>query len=96
MNEKLYNLVDIKGNQYLSTEKGTFGGHKKLKIYGRLDCPSAQMWIKKGQYIRYRVFFIDEATAINAGYRPCALCMKEEYKKWKEQQNAGYCKTKKR
>ena len=28
----------------------------------------------------------DEETAIAAGYRPCAKCMKEEYKKWKAKQ----------
>ena len=32
----------------------------------------------------YRVFFKDEETAIAAGYRPYAVCMKEAYKKWKE------------
>lgn len=65
---------------------GTLGGHKGLKIYGRLDCPSALRYIAKGQYVKYRVFFKDEATAIAAGYRPCAVCMKEEYKRWKEKQ----------
>jgi methylphosphotriester-DNA--protein-cysteine methyltransferase len=29
------------------------------------------------------VFFADEATAIAAGYRPCAGCMRAEYKEWK-------------
>jgi methylphosphotriester-DNA--protein-cysteine methyltransferase len=29
------------------------------------------------------VFFADEATAIAAGYRPCASCMPDEYKAWK-------------
>ena len=57
----------------------------KLKIYGRLDCPSALRYIAKGQYVQYRVFFKDEETAIAAGYRPCGVCMKAEYKRWKEQ-----------
>ena len=57
------------------------------KIYGRLDCPSALRWIAKGHYVKNRVFFKDEATAIAAGYRPCAVCMPNEYKKWKEKQN---------
>ena len=30
--------------------------------------------------------FADEETAKAAGYRPCGVCMKEEYKKWKENQ----------
>lgn len=31
-------------------------------------------------------FFRDEETAIKAGYRPCAVCMPEKYKEWKEKQ----------
>ena len=84
---KLYTLTDANGTTYQSTEKGTLGGHRKLKIYGRLDCPSALSYIAKGEYTKYRVFFKDEATAIAAGYRPCARCMKEAYKKWKAKQN---------
>ena len=60
--------------------------HKKLKIYGRLDCPSALRYIAKGQYVKNRVFFKDEETAIAAGFRPCAKCMPKEYKLWKEKQ----------
>jgi methylphosphotriester-DNA--protein-cysteine methyltransferase len=30
------------------------------------------------------VFFIDERTARAAGYRPCAVCMPEKYRTWKE------------
>lgn len=82
----MYKLRDENNKEYHSSEKGSLGGHKKLKIYGRLDCPSALMYIAKGQYVKYRVFFKDEETAIKAGYRPCARCMPEEYKVWKQQQ----------
>jgi hypothetical protein len=34
-------------------------------------------------YAKRRVFFADEATAIAAGYRPCAVCMPAEYRRWK-------------
>lgn len=81
---KQYHLTDATGKLYDSDQPGTFGGHKKLKIYGLLDCPSAARYIAKGQYVQNRVFFADEETAIQAGYRPCAKCMPEEYKKWKE------------
>ena len=80
---KKFKLLDENGKQYLSDTPGLLGGHKKLKIYGRLDCPSANRWIEKGQYVNYRVFFKDEETAIKAGYRPCGICMPEEYKEWK-------------
>ncbi|MDD2494552.1 MAG: Ada metal-binding domain-containing protein [Tissierellia bacterium] len=69
--------------KYISRIPGTFGGHRKLKIYGKMDCPSALKWIEKGCYINERVFFADEETAIVAGYRPCSICMTNEYTKWK-------------
>ncbi|WP_291351441.1 Ada metal-binding domain-containing protein [Desulfosporosinus sp.] len=80
---KTYSLLDANGTPYKSEHKGTIGGHRKLKIYGRLDCPSALSYIAKGQYIKHRVFFAEEQTAIAAGYRPCAKCMPSEYVKWK-------------
>lgn len=82
----MYKLIDENGNEYLSELPGTLGGNKRLKIYGRLDCPSANRWIEKGYYVKDRVFFLDEETAKKAGYRPCAICMKNEYEKWKEEQ----------
>ena len=84
MEDKLYKLIDENGKEYLSNIPGTLGGNKRLKIYGRLDCPSANMWISKGYYVKDRVFFSDEEIAIKAGYRPCAVCMKKEYEEWKE------------
>ena len=80
--KKKYKLINAEGNTYESIIPGTLGGNKKLKIYGRLDCPSALRWIEKGYYIDKRVFFLDEETAIEAGYRPCAICMPEEYQNW--------------
>lgn len=66
-----------------SSEPGVLGGHRRLKIYGRLDCPSALRFIEKGHYVRYRVFFASERDAVRCGYRPCGVCMKAEYRKWK-------------
>ena len=79
----MYKLIDENGKEYESAVPGTLGGNKKLKIYGRLDCSSALRWIEKGYYIDNRVFFLDEETAIRAGYRPCAVCMPEAYQEWK-------------
>lgn len=89
MEKKMYKLLDATGNIYESEMPGTLGGHRKLKIYGRLDCPSAKRYIEKGQYVQHRVFFADEKTAIEAGYRPCAKCMPEAYRKWKGMQVQG-------
>ena len=83
---KTYTLLGADGKFYQSSTPGLLGGHKKLKIYGRLDCPSALRYIAKGQYVKNRVFFKDEETAIAAGFRPCAKCMPKEYKLWKNRQ----------
>lgn len=82
-NPKFYFLQDSLDHPFISATPGKYGGHYKLKIYGRLDCPSANRYIAKGQYIKHRVFFKDEETAVAAGYRPCAVCMPEAYKAWK-------------
>ncbi|MCQ2211164.1 MAG: hypothetical protein MJZ34_12830 [Paludibacteraceae bacterium] len=79
-------LTDENGHQVLSKDKGLYGGHCKLKIYGKMDCASANRYVDNGQYVQHRVFFKDEETAIKAGYRPCAKCMPEAYKEWKEKQ----------
>lgn len=62
---------------------GRLGGHRRGRIYGRLDCPSALRAIRRGGYVANRVFFADEATAVGAGYRPCAVCLPQEYQSWK-------------
>ena len=80
---KPYLLTDSNNKQFLSATPGNIGGHKKLKIYGRLDCPSAARHIADGKYVQHRVFFTDEKVAVSAGYRPCAKCMPEAYRKWK-------------
>ena len=86
---KQYRLLGADGKPYLSDEKGALGGNSRDKIYGRLDCPAANYWVKRGSYAKIRVFFKDEATAIAAGYRPCGRCMREKYKRWKAAMDAG-------
>lgn len=81
--KKMYKLIGKDGIPYFSETKGLFGGHRQLKIYGLMDCPSALRHIEQGNYIKHRVFFADEETAISAGYRPCGICMKEHYELWK-------------
>jgi methylphosphotriester-DNA--protein-cysteine methyltransferase len=83
----VYKLIGADGREVLSTTPGTLGGHRKNKIYGRLDCAGAARWIAKGHYVRQRVFFADEPTAIAAGYRPCAGCLPAEYRAWRAQQS---------
>lgn len=54
-----------------------FGGNRKLKIYGTLQCISGKRMKPEN-----RVFFTTEKKAIKNGYRPCGQCMKTAYKKW--------------
>lgn len=85
-NKKLYKLLGTNGKTYLSEDKGTLGGTRTGKLYGRLDCPSALRALSKPtrtHYIKHRVFFKDEETALAAGYRPCCVCMREHYNLWK-------------
>ncbi len=81
---QLYRLVAADGTITTSETPGAFGGHRKRRIYGRMDCKAARRALHMGgSYAQQRVFFKDEATARAAGYRPCATCMPEEYKAWK-------------
>jgi methylphosphotriester-DNA--protein-cysteine methyltransferase len=87
---KTYQLLGPDGRAYESPTKGLFGGNKRGRIYGRLDCPSALRAIKRGRtYQQHRVFFADEASAIAAGFRPCGTCMRDAYKKWREASSKG-------
>ena len=81
---KMYKLLGANGELYSSETPGTFGGNGKLKIYGRLDCPSALSTIRRfpGSYEKSRVFFADEKTALAAGYRPCGNCLREKYREY--------------
>ena len=83
MSARTWTLLDAGGRAYASARPGTVGGHRGGRIYGRLDCPSALRAIARGGYVRDRVFFADEATAVAAGYRPCAVCMPQEYAAWR-------------
>ena len=79
-----FRLLGADGVFYTSTTPGTLGGNRRAKIYGRLDCPSALGALRRGDtYRASRVFFADEATAVAAGYRPCARCLPERYAAWR-------------
>jgi methylphosphotriester-DNA--protein-cysteine methyltransferase len=79
-----YTLIGADGQPYASARKGTVGGHRRSKIFGRLDCPSARRALAQGGYATGRVFFADAATATQAGFRPCAVCMRDAYQAGKK------------
>lgn len=76
---KHYTLLGADRRPYLSQTPGQFGGHRRRKIYGLLDCRAALRAIAAGGYVTNRVFFADERTATDAGYRPCAVCTPDAY-----------------
>lgn len=84
--QKTWTLIGADGKPYQSDVRGTLGGHRGGRIYGRLDCRAARNAIARGGYVKARVFFVSEAAAIAAGYRPCAVCMPAQYAAWKAAQ----------
>lgn len=80
---KIWILFGPDGLPHESDTPGTLGGHRLGRLYGRLDCRSAAQAIARGGYVKHRVFFRDEATAIAAGYRPCAVCLPQRHAAWK-------------
>lgn len=82
---KRWQLLGQDGEPYDSERPGTLGGNRRSRVYGRLDCRTALRAIADGGYVANRVFFLDEDHARAAGYRPCSVCMTEEYARWKAQ-----------
>jgi hypothetical protein len=78
---KMYRLLGPAG-PYESATPGQLGGNRRLRIYGRLDCSSANRALAKG-YKAIRVFFADEATAKACGFRPCGTCLPVAYRSWR-------------
>lgn len=80
----MYRLVGPDGETYRSPAKGSIGGHRRSRIFGRLDCPAALRALARGGYAPHRVFFARIADAVEAGYRPCAVCLPDEYAEWRQ------------
>jgi methylphosphotriester-DNA--protein-cysteine methyltransferase len=88
-----FTLLGPDGKPFKSGKPGALGGHRRSRVYGRLDCRAALRAIARGGYVGNRVFFRNEADARAAGYRPCAVCMPEQYAAWKA---AGAAVTRRR
>jgi methylphosphotriester-DNA--protein-cysteine methyltransferase len=86
---RTWKLIGPDGKPYDSDRPGTLGGHRRGRIYGRLDCPAALRAITRGGYVMQRVFFLNEEHARSAGYRPCAVCLPTAYAAWKQTNDVG-------
>jgi methylphosphotriester-DNA--protein-cysteine methyltransferase len=86
---RTWKLIGPDGKPYDSDRPGTLGGHRRGRIYGRLDCPAALRAIARGGYVMQRVFFLTEEHARSAGYRPCAVCLPTAYAAWKHANDVG-------
>jgi hypothetical protein len=81
--QRVWLLIGPDGEPRDSASPGASGGHRRSRIYGRLDCPAALRAIRRGGYVTERVFFATDADAVAAGYRPCAVCLPAAYATWK-------------
>ena len=72
---------------HASTKTGGAATARAAGTPSRLAAGTALRVIARGGYVKYRVFFADEETAIAAGYRPCGTCCKGRYIAWKARQN---------
>ena len=57
-----------------------FGGNINAKIYGTISCAQGKR-LKKDD----RVFFRSKKEAQKENYRPCGNCLRNEYRKWKDE-----------
>jgi methylphosphotriester-DNA--protein-cysteine methyltransferase len=71
-------ISDINLRNKIRQDEIHFGGNKRLKIYGKLQCTSGKKLNREN-----RVFFVSQEEAIQNGFRPCGHCMWAEYKEWK-------------
>ena len=74
-----YTLLGRDGRPYASEGQG--GARRRRaarRVYGTMDCPvCAVAACGRGFEPKHRVFFLDEETAIAAGFRPCGACLRE-------------------
>ena len=59
-NDILYHLIGSDGKVYMSKNKGKYGGHKRLKIYGRLDCLLALRYVASLTKLRLTFQWINQ------------------------------------
>ena len=66
-------------HQLIENGDVSLGGNWQLKIYGTLTCRAG-----KRMKVENRVFFKDLDAALAGGFRPCAVCLRDDYRIWKQ------------
>ncbi len=72
---QFWRLVGPNDKPYASAVPGILGGHRRNRIYGRLDCSAVLCAIAPDGEVNHCVFFPPKERAQAAGYRPCAVCL---------------------
>jgi methylphosphotriester-DNA--protein-cysteine methyltransferase len=75
--QKHTDLSDVEVRKSIRQGNIVFAGNRRLKIYGTLACASGKRMKRSN-----RVFFTSRHEAVTAGYRPCAHCLRSDYKNW--------------
>ena len=81
INQGMIQQVDLERDELrrlIHQQQLTMVGNLSLKIYGKLSCKSGKRMKKEN-----RVFFKNEAEAIEFDFRPCGHCLRDEYVRWK-------------
>ena len=73
----LRNRVTPYGEIVAIPERGTLMGNRGV-IHGDDGSHKREWQVRRWT----ELFFLDEATALAAGHRPCAECQREDYKRW--------------
>lgn len=95
----LQNRVDPRGNIIVTPHRGAWMGNRGVVHSKGMEIVRAfrlTAWIickleYKGQRLplmdpnrNTQLFFLDEATALSAGHRPCAFCRREDFNSFKD------------
>lgn len=69
---RAYTLLGRDGQPYAAAAPGSLGGNRRLKIYGRLDCPAAKRALARpnARYAAQRVFFCRRRDGAGGGLPP--------------------------
>ena len=57
---RTWTLLNARGRPYASPTPGRYGGHRRSRIYGHLDCRAARQAIERGGYVTHGETYVDD------------------------------------